>query len=87
MAKVFKIIGELVSVEVPPEEDKPEEPYVFKAWDVVESYGKHLRLIVENKDGSLRSVSPGGITQSVSQQQFEQNGYKYIGELKDYLKE
>ena len=64
-----------------------EPKHVFEAGDVVESgnFSNRKRIILQI-DGMLKSYNLDGFPQSTGQQQFEANGYKFIGKLKDLLK-
>ncbi len=66
---------------------KPEPKYQFQAGDVAET-GLGKRIIVRLKGTSeLASFGLSGHWQSIGQEEFEENYYKKIGVLEDFIKE
>ncbi len=71
----------------PEPKPEPEPKYQFQAGDVAET-GLGKRIIVRLKGTSeLASFGLSGHWQSIGQEEFEENYYKKIGVLKDFIKE
>jgi len=67
------------------EEEKEEEPYVFKVGDVARNRADKARIILRI-NGEMRSINNKGIEESEGQHDFEVFGYKLIGVLSDFIK-
>jgi hypothetical protein len=91
VSEISRALGH--EVKVVKEQPKP-KPYQFKAGDVAEfahSTCKEKRLMVEIK-GELHAVDSASgfsacfVGQGDKDRTFEANGYRKVGEIKDYIK-